>query len=105
MAIPSREREQANSHHDIANEREELNMPNIKSAEKRLRQNVKRRLRNMAVKSAMKTAIKKALSAKGADAALRAALSAIDRAAAKGVIHKNAAARKKSRLVKKLAKA
>jgi len=84
VAIPSREREQANSHHDIANEREELNMPNIKSAEKLLRQNVKRRLRNMAVKSAMKTAIKKAL---------------------KGVIHKNAAARKKSRLVKKLAKA
>lgn len=77
-------------------------MPNIKSAEKRLRQNVKRRLRNMAVKSAMKTAIKKAISAKGADAALKEAISAIDRAAAKGVIHKNTAARKKSRLVKQL---
>ncbi len=77
-------------------------MPNIKSAEKRLRQNVKRRLRNSAIKSTMKTAIKKALSAKDEDAALREALSAIDRAASKGVIHKNAAARKKSRLVRKL---
>lgn len=77
-------------------------MPNIKSAEKRLRQNEKRRRRNMAIKSAMKTAIKKALSAKGQESALKDALSAIDRAASKGVIHPNAAARKKSRLVKKL---
>lgn len=77
-------------------------MPNIKSAEKRLRQSEKNRLRNSAIKSTMKTAVKKAVSAKGVDAALKEALSAIDRAASKGVIHKNAAARKKSRLVKKL---
>jgi small subunit ribosomal protein S20 len=80
-------------------------VPNIKSAEKRLRQSEKNRLRNSAVKSTMKTAVKKAISAKGQESALKDAISAIDRAASKGVIHKNAAARKKSRLVKKLAKA
>jgi small subunit ribosomal protein S20 len=80
-------------------------VPNIKSAEKRQRQNEKRRLRNSAVQSSMKTAVKKVISARGQDVALKKALSAIDRAASKGVIHKNAAARKKSRLVKKFAKA
>ncbi len=80
-------------------------MPRTKSAEKRLRQNVNRRLRNSAVKSRIKTAVKKAVTAKGQEAALKEAFSAIDRAAAKGVIHKNTAARKKSRLVKQLAHA
>lgn len=80
-------------------------MPNIKSAEKRLRQSEERRLLNSANRSRMKTAVKKAIESKGQEASLKQAISAIDRAAAKGVIHKNAAARRKSRLVKKLAKA
>jgi small subunit ribosomal protein S20 len=80
-------------------------VPNSKSAEKRLRQSEERRLLNSANRSRMKTAVKKASESKGQEASLKQAISAIDRAAAKGVIHKNAAARRKSRLVKKLAKA
>ena len=74
-------------------------MPNLASAKKRLRQNVKRNLRNQVAKTRIKTETKKALAG---DASLGAAQSVIDRAAAKGIIHKNAAARKKSRLAKKL---
>jgi small subunit ribosomal protein S20 len=78
-------------------------MANIKSQKKRILTNEKARQRNMAVRSRMKTLMKKAQSAMaakeaGAKDALREALSAIDRAASKGVIHKNAAARKKSEL-------
>ncbi len=82
-------------------------MPNIKSQRKRVITNELRRQRNMASKSRMNTFIKQAqeaLDAKDADkikAALPAALSEIDRAAGKGVIHKNAAARKKSALQRK----
>lgn len=76
-------------------------MPNIRSAKKRLRQNEKKRLRNMAIKTRIKTETKKALA--GGDGV--SAFGAIDRAAAKGVIHKNAAARRKSRLAKRLAAA
>ncbi|MDA2944506.1 MAG: 30S ribosomal protein S20 [Actinomycetota bacterium] len=76
-------------------------MANIKSQKKRNITNAKRAERNRAVRSEIKTRVKSA-SADGADdAALRAAVSRIDSAAAKGVIHKNAAARKKSRLMKK----
>lgn len=74
-------------------------MPNLRSAKKRLRQDEKKRLRNSIVKTRVKTETKKALA--GGDG--KTAFGAIDRAAAKGVIHKNAAARRKSRLAKRLA--
>lgn len=83
-------------------------MPNTKSAKKRLRQNIKRRTRNRAVKSSLKTQIKKvratALSGNGeqAEAEYRLACKKLDQAAAKGVIHRNTAARHKSRLSARL---
>ena len=83
-------------------------MPNIKSAIKRVKVTEKKNLRNRMVKSAMKTQIKKfetAVSANEADATiLSATQGAVDKALAKGVIHKNAANRKKARLAKRLAK-
>ena len=82
-------------------------MANIKSQIKRNRQNEKRRLRNRTVRSEMNTRSKAALAAAEAtdddDApqnALRLAVKRIDKAASKGVIHKNTAARRKSRLVR-----
>ena len=84
-------------------------MPNIKSAIKRVKVTEKKNLRNRMVKSAMKTQLKKfeaALAANEADAkVLSTTQGAVDKALAKGVIHKNAANRKKARLAKKLAKA
>ena len=82
-------------------------MANIKSQIKRNRQNTVRNQRNKAVRSEMKTRIKQAVSAaeSGADDAterFRAAQAAIDTAASKGVLHKNTAARKKSRLAQRL---
>jgi small subunit ribosomal protein S20 len=79
-------------------------MANIKSQIKRNRQNEKARLRNKAVRSELKTRTKRALSAAeegSADVAeqARLAIKRIDTAAAKGVIHKNQAARRKSRLM------
>ena len=81
---------------------------NIKSQIKRNKQNENARLRNKAVRSNLKTRIKtvEAAATAGAEeteATLRQAISTIDRAAGRGVIHKNAAARKKSRLVKRIA--
>ncbi|GAB3221450.1 30S ribosomal protein S20 [Glycomyces halotolerans] len=79
-------------------------MANIKSKEKRNRQNEKRRLRNKAVKSSLKTAVRKFReSAATGDVAaaethLRAACRQLDKAASKGVIHKNQAAQRKSKL-------
>jgi small subunit ribosomal protein S20 len=83
---------------------------NIKSQIKRNKQNEKRRQRNKTVRSELRTRVKAAETAatEGADTAeeaARAAYAKIDRAAAKGVIHPNAAARKKSRLAKRLASA
>ena len=78
-------------------------MANIKSAIKRNRQNEKRALANKAVRSKMRTYTKKALESAGTDSSaedLRLAIKHIDKAASKGIIHKNAAARKKSRLTK-----
>lgn len=75
-----------------------------KSAEKRNRQAEKRRIANKKVKSSIRTAAKKVVvAAQGkdkavADAALHAMISEIDTAARKGVVKKNAAARKKSRM-------
>lgn len=83
-------------------------MPNTKSAAKRLRQNVKRRGRNRAVKHTIKTHCKRVLKALAegnaelAKAEFRLATKKIDQAAAKGVIHKNKAARLKSRLAQRL---
>ncbi|GAA0734050.1 30S ribosomal protein S20 [Dactylosporangium roseum] len=83
-------------------------MANIKSQIKRNRQNEKRRLRNKSVKSSLKTAIRKfheAAAAGDADSAtalLRDASRKLDKAASKGVIHKNQAANRKSSITKKL---
>ncbi len=79
-------------------------MPTTKSAKKRLRQNLKRRDRNRAVKSMLKTQVRKvrdAVAAKnvaGAEAELRVTGKKLDQAAAKKIIHANKAARTKSRL-------
>ncbi|HID93378.1 MAG TPA: 30S ribosomal protein S20 [bacterium (Candidatus Stahlbacteria)] len=75
-------------------------MPHTKSVAKRVRQNEKRRLRNKAVKSYVRTMIKRVLESEDKEEALRKAYSALDKAVKKGVIHKNTAARKKSRLAK-----
>ncbi len=81
-------------------------MPNNAAAEKRMRQEKKRRLRNRMVKSIVKTQITKArqaiASGNRAEEAVRAAVSELDRAAKKGVLHPNNAARRKSRLMKQL---
>ena len=83
-------------------------MPNIKSAIKRVKTTNVRNAQNAAEKSAMRTAVKKAEAAvanKDAEAAKASfvlATKELDRAVTKGLIHKNAAARKKSRLAKKI---
>ncbi len=81
-------------------------MANIKAAIKSARQDKKRRLRNVETKSAVKTFFvkaEKAISSKGADAKawVLQAVSAIDKAAERGILHRNTSARKKSRLLKK----
>ncbi len=81
-------------------------MANIKSQIKRNRQNEQANQRNRAVRSELKTRTRNVDAAiesgEGVDEALRRALKRIDQAAAKGVLHKNTAARRKSRLVKKV---
>jgi small subunit ribosomal protein S20 len=83
-------------------------MPNIKSAIKRTKTSEQRRQRNASQKSALRTAVKQADQAiagtdvNAAKAALVLAQKKLDKAVTKGLIHKNAAARKKSRLAKKL---
>ena len=80
-------------------------MANIKSQKKRNITNAKRHERNKAVKAEMKTRTKRVdatLGTDDSDEAVRAADKRIDSAASKGIIHKNAAARKKSRLMKKV---
>ena len=80
-------------------------MPNIKSAKKRVKVIAVKTARNKAQRSALKTEIKKANIAIAAgenkEEALRAATKKIDQAVAKGLLHKNTAARKKSALAKK----
>ena len=76
-------------------------MPNIKSASKRLRQNQKRRDRNRTVRSEIRTRTKSLLqteSAGEAEEAYRKVASMLDTAARKGIVSKQAAARRKSRL-------
>ena len=83
-------------------------MANIKSAMKQNRQAEKRRVRNAAVRSAVRTAVKSTRTAiEGGQAeqareSLSRTIQVLDKAATKGVIHKNTAARKKSRLMRQL---
>lgn len=83
-------------------------MPQIKSSIRSVKTDAERRAKNFAVKSSVKTAVRKtaesAAAGKVEDATtlLAKAASTIDKAATKGVLHKNAAARKKSRLAKKV---
>jgi len=86
-------------------------MAHTKSSKKRVRQNESKRLHNRGLKGRMRTAVKAVENKIGSadtedlDAALRRASSEVDKAGRKGLIHPNAAARKKSRLAKRLAKA
>ncbi len=80
-------------------------MPNIKSAKKRVLVAERNHARNVAVKSRIKTAVRRVLEALKDDAskvqvALNNAYKLLDKAVSKGVLHKNTAARKKSRLTK-----
>ncbi len=82
-------------------------MANIKSALKRIRSSARKRARNKPVRSALKTYVKSAQMqiAAGSDESPQAvvlAISALDKAASKGIIHKNQAARRKARLMAKL---
>ena len=85
-------------------------MPNIKSAMKRDEKSKLQNMKNKAEKSALKTNLKKfeAAVAEGnreqADSAYQAAVQSIDKAAGKGILHKNAAARKKSQITLKMNK-
>ncbi|MFD0871498.1 30S ribosomal protein S20 [Chlamydia abortus] len=82
-------------------------MPNIKSAIKRVKTNEKRRLQNASQKSALRTAVKafeqaaNSNNVENAQQTLKVAIKKLDKAVTKGLIHKNAANRKKSRLAKK----
>jgi small subunit ribosomal protein S20 len=86
-------------------------LANIKSAVKRARQNEKRRAHNRIYRSSPRTHVKKARRLVGAgdleqaEVEVASAIRALDRAAQKGIIHKNNAARRKSRLVKLLRQA
>ncbi len=81
-------------------------MANIKGQIKRNRQNEKRRIRNKGIRSEInsrvKTAVKNAESGTGESEDLQEAVKRIDKAVSKGIMHKNTAARRKSRLSKKL---
>jgi small subunit ribosomal protein S20 len=79
---------------------------NIKSQIKRNRQNERRRLRNKSVRSEVRTRTKTAIDTVGTEdeaEALRLAVKRIDKAASHGVIHKNQAANRKSRLMRRIA--
>ena len=84
-------------------------MANIKSQIKRNLQNERRRLRNKAARSEIKTRVKRAVAtaevgAEDSSEALRLAVKKLDKAAAKGIIHKNQAANRKSSLMRRLAR-
>lgn len=86
----------------------ESRVANIKSAKKRVSVSAKKRQYNVAHKSSLRTAIKNFENAvnesdANSSAYLANAIKAIDKATSKGIIHKNAAARKKSRLTKRIA--
>jgi small subunit ribosomal protein S20 len=77
---------------------------NTKSAIKRIRQNERRRLRNRAVRTKVRTALKVARAVEGAEKrpVIEEAIRFLDKAVSKGVIHRNTAARKKSKLARRL---
>ena len=75
-------------------------MPNIASAKKDMRKSRAANLRNRAQRSALRTALKKAQAPNSTAAEKAAAVTLLDRSARKGLIHKNSAARHKSRLAK-----
>ena len=82
-------------------------MPNIKSAKKRVKVIATKTLQNKAANSALKTEVKKAVAAiesnsENKEQAVRTAVKKIDQAAAKGILHRNTAARKKAALGRKL---
>ena len=84
-------------------------MANIKSQKKRILTNARRQERNKAVRSELKTRVKSADraatgGAEDTDEQVRRAVKALDTAAAKGIIHKNQAANRKSKLMKRIAK-
>jgi small subunit ribosomal protein S20 len=84
---------------------EEDILANLKSAIKRIRSNEKKRVRNRIIRSRARSAVSKAkeqIQTKGDEASVRLAIRELDQAAAKGVIHKNNAARRKSRLLRGL---
>ncbi|HJR42235.1 MAG TPA: 30S ribosomal protein S20 [Gemmatimonadaceae bacterium] len=75
-------------------------MPNIQSAKKNMRKSRAATVRNRAQRSALRTALKKAKGAQSSADDRRQAISLLDRAARKGLIHRNAAARQKSSLAR-----
>ena len=81
-------------------------MANTKSAKKHIRSDARKHLRNQMYRSRVKTMIRKAeqliFTGQPSEDAVREAVSTLDKAAVKGIIHKNNAARRKSRLMKKL---
>jgi small subunit ribosomal protein S20 len=81
-------------------------LANTKSARKRIRTNERKHIRNMMYRSRARTMIKKAeqtiFRGEPGEEAVREAIKTLDKAAVKGIIHKNNAARRKSRLMKKL---
>lgn len=81
-------------------------MANTKSAQKRIRSNERKHVRNQMYRSRVKTLIRKAeqliFAGEPSEEAVREAVSTLDKAAVKGIIHKNNAARRKSRLMKKM---
>jgi small subunit ribosomal protein S20 len=83
----------------------EVALPRIKSAAKRMRQGRARAVQNRTHRSALRTALRKVRAATGAEAvaAYAEAVKLLDRAAQKSIVHKNAAARQKSRLAKLVA--
>jgi small subunit ribosomal protein S20 len=80
-------------------------MPNIASAKKNMRKSRAAQVRNRAQRSTLRTALKKARSEGSTPEAMATAVTLLDRAARKGLVHKNAAARRKSRMAKAAKKA
>jgi len=78
-------------------------VPNIASAKKNLRKSRAAEIRNRAQRAQLRTALKKAKSAEASDETRRQATQLLDRAARKGLIHRNTASRQKSSLARKVA--
>ena len=75
-------------------------MPNIASAKKNMRKSRAAQVRNRAQRSTLRTALKKARAESASPEAMAVAVTLLDRAARKGLVHKNAAARRKSRMAR-----